>query len=470
MKSKSVLIVDDQEDMRFLLSLNLENMGYGVDTANDGFHCIEMMKMGNYDAVLLDIQMPDKDGMETLKEIRRDFPNVSVIMVTALAEISLAVQAVKLGADEYVTKPIDFEELETDLRNAIETKNLKQQVTSLKNEIKSNRLFTDMIDQSPAMQDVLQLTDRVLNSDASILIIGESGTGKEVLAHAIHNGSNRNSKPFVPVNSAAISKESPDSLLFGHKKGAFTGAIEDQAGYFEPADGGTIFLDEIGDMDLEMQAKVLRVLEEKTIRRIGEEKEREVDFRIMAATNRDLAQSIKENRFRKDLYFRLEEYPIYLPPLRERQNDVLLLAQNFVDEYCHNNQQPAKQIGDEVKQIFKSHDWPGNIRELKNVIRRAAIREPGQMISEITFSNINSDHEASQTRPVSRSGDDTPAVIPFDLVEKQAIENAYLSTDPNVVRAARLLGISRATMYRKLKQYDQDFWFSKLPKPGNSAF
>jgi len=453
MNRQSVLVVDDQPNIRKLVSYNVEKMGYETDTANDGYHCIEMMKMGRYDAVLLDIQMPDKDGMETLKEIRRDFPEVSVIMVTALPDVSLAVQAVKLGAYEYITKPIDFDRLETDLRNAIEAKSLRQQVSDLKNELKSNQLFTDIIGQSPAMEEVFQLADRVLNSDASVLIIGESGSGKELMAQAIHDGSNRKSKPFVPVNSAAISRELSDSLLFGHKKGSFTGANEDRAGYFEQADGGTIFLDEIGDMEVDIQAKVLRVLEEKSVRRVGEKTERPVNFRIIAATNRDLALSIKEGSFRKDLYYRLEEYPLFLPPLRERQNDVILLAQNFLDEYCRDNRLPAMEFTEGVKDLLKSHNWPGNIRELKNVIRRAAIRESGQTVSQVTFSNIEGEHPTT-TPFSSASNTDSKRVIPFDQVEKQAIENAFQSTDQNVVRAARLLGISRATMYRKLKQYD----------------
>lgn len=455
MNNHSVLVVDDQPNIRKLVSYNVEKMGYDTDTANDGYHCIEMMKMGRYDAVLLDIQMPDKDGMETLREIKRDFPDVSVIMVTAQKDVSLAVQAIKLGAYEYITKPIDFDRLETDLRNAIEAKSLKQQVTNLKNELKSNQLFTDIIGQSPAMKEVFQIADRVLHSDASVLIIGESGSGKELLAQAIHDGSNRGKKPFVPVNSAAISRELADSLLFGHKKGSFTGANEDRAGYFEQADGGTIFLDEIGDMEVDIQAKVLRVLEEKSVRRVGEKEERQVNFRIIAATNRDLAQSIKEGNFRKDLYYRLEEYPIYLPPLRERQNDVILLAQNFVDEYCRDNNIGPLEISESVKDQLKSHHWPGNIRELKNVIRRAAIRETGKQITQITFSNIEGDQSATSPM-VSGDQGDPKRVVPFDQMERQAIENAYQSTDQNVVRAARLLGISRATMYRKLKQYDID--------------
>jgi len=453
MTKQNVLVVDDQPNIRKLVSYNVEKMGYETDTANDGYHCIEMMKMSKYAAVLLDIQMPDKGGIETLKEIKRDFPDVSVIMVTALSDVTLAVQAVKLGAFEYITKPVDFDRLETELRNAIEQHSLKKVVSNLKQELNNSQLFTNMIGQSKAMSDVFNLTDRVLNSDASVLIIGESGSGKELLAQAIHEGSSRIKGPFVPVNSAAITRELADSLLFGHKKGSFTGATDDRMGYFEQADGGTIFLDEIGDMQTDIQAKVLRVLEEKAVRRVGEKKEREVNFRVIAATNRDLALSIKEGNFRKDLYYRLEEYPIFLPPLRERQDDVILLAQSFLDEYCESNAIKRMTFDDRILDQFREHHWPGNIRELKNVVRRAAIREQTETITEITFSNIDSDQSQLQNS-IMKPAEGQKNVLPFETVERQAIENAFSSTNHNVVKAARLLGISRATMYRKLKQYE----------------
>ncbi len=303
------------------------------------------------------------------------------------------------------------------------------------------------------MTQVFQIADRVVNSDASVLIIGESGSGKEMLAQSIHDGSNRRRRPFVPINSAAINRELADSLLFGHKKGSFTGAQEDRIGYFEQADGGTVFLDEIGDMPLDIQAKVLRVLEEKKVRRIGEKEERQVNFRIVAATNRDLAESIRAGGFRKDLYYRLEEYPIYLPPLRDRQDDVILLAQHFLDEYCLDNNVDQLSFTEEVIKALKDHHWPGNIRELKNVVRRAAIRETGSAIQSITFSNIE-DEAPSLKKFMQKAGSATDTIIPFEQMEKDAIENAYRSTEENIVRAAKLLGISRATMYRKLKQYE----------------
>jgi len=453
MSKQAILVVDDQPNIRKLVSYNVEKMGYRTDTASDGEECLEKLASDDFAAVLLDVQMPHMSGLEALEEIRVHFPRVSVIMITALADVTFAVQAVKLGAYEYHTKPVDFDRLRIDLRNAIERHTLKEEVSHLKQALKTNELFSNILGQSDAMTQVFQIADRVVNSDASVLIIGESGSGKEMLAQSIHDGSNRRRRPFVPINSAAINRELADSLLFGHKKGSFTGAQEDRTGYFEQADGGTVFLDEIGDMPLDIQAKVLRVLEEKKVRRIGEKEERQVNFRIVAATNRDLAESIRAGGFRKDLYYRLEEYPIYLPPLRDRQDDVILLAQHFLDEYCLDNNVDQLSFTEEVIKALKDHHWPGNIRELKNVVRRAAIRETGSAIQSITFSNIE-DEAPSLNKFMQKAGSATDTIIPFEQMEKDAIENAYRSTEENIVRAAKLLGISRATMYRKLKQYE----------------
>jgi len=452
--NKHILVVDDQPNIRKLVSYNLEQLGYKTDTADNGRDCLEMLLNKHYAAVLLDIQMPVMDGMETLEKIKEKYTKLPVIMVTAMNDVSLAVKAVKLGAQDYLTKPIDFDRLETELKNAIEIHSLRHQVTDLKQQLHSSELFTNIIGQSKAITNVFQLADRVLNSDASVLIIGESGSGKELLARAIHNGSERRTKVFVPVNCAAITRELADSLLFGHKKGSFTGANEDRQGYFEQADEGTIFLDEIGDMELEIQAKVLRVLEEKTIRRVGEKNERQVNFRVIAATNRDLIDFIRERKFRKDLYYRLEEYPIFLPPLRKRKEDIILLAQHFLQEFCEDNNMEPIRFSEEVQEIMKTYHWPGNIRELKNVVRRAALRVDGNIITEITFSNIESDTHEKIKQPVTAgSRENSDQIVPFEQVEMQTIERAFVAADRNAVEAARLLGISRATVYRKLKQF-----------------
>lgn len=452
---QSVLIVDDHENIRKIMSYNVEKMGYKVDQAADGLECLQKLETGNFSAVLMDVSMPNMSGMEALKVINEKFSDISVIMVTAMSDVSMAVQAVKLGAYEYVTKPVDFDRLETDLRNALKLRSLEEEVQSLKETVETGALFTNIIGQSDAMSSVFNLANKILNISANVLIIGESGTGKEVLAQAIHDGGSRSAGPFVPVNSAAINKELADSLLFGHKKGSFTGANEDRAGYFEQADGGTIFLDEIGDMDLELQAKVLRVLEERSVRRVGEKQERKVDFRVISATNRDLIEAIDAGTFRKDLYYRLEEYPVFLPPLRDRQSDILLLAKHFLDGYSQENKLPEMKFATEVEDHMKKHPWPGNIRELRNVVRRAAIQASENVVDKITFSKVDADLKATAplAAPVA-AGDDQ--IVPMGQMERHAIEKAYLSSNQNVVKAAQQLGISRATMYRKLKQYDID--------------
>lgn len=455
MKKHAVLVVDDHENIRNIMSYNVEKMGYEVDCASDGLQCLQKLESGNFAAVLMDVSMPNMSGMEALKIMTEKYSETSVIMVTAMGDVRLAVQAVKLGAYEYITKPVDFDRLETDLRNAIKLHSLQEEVQHLRSEIQTNALFTDIIGQSDAMSGVFELANKILNVSANVLIIGESGTGKEMMARAIHDAGSRSAGPFVPVNSAAITKELADSLLFGHKKGSFTGANEDRSGYFEQADGGTIFLDEIGDMDLELQAKVLRVLEEKSVRRVGEKQERKIDFRVISATNRDLIEAIGAGGFRKDLYYRLEEYPVFLPPLRERQNDVGLLAQHFLNRYCKENKLSEMSFSSEVKDHLKKHTWPGNIRELRNVVRRAAIQAESDEIQEITFSKVDSDIQSTTmlSAPIT-AGEER--IVPIGQMEKQAIETAFLSTNQNVIKAAQQLGISRATMYRKLKQYAID--------------
>lgn len=456
MKQKPrVLIVDDHENIRRIMSYNVEKMGYEVESAGDGLECLEQLANGNFAAVLLDVSMPKMSGMEALKVIHEKYSDTSVIMVTAMSDVSLAVQAVKLGAYEYITKPVDFDRLETDLRNAIKLHSLKEEVVHLRNEVQTNTLFTSIIGQSDAMNSVFSMANKILNISANVLIIGESGTGKEMMAQAIHDAGSRASKPFVPVNCAAINRELADSLLFGHIKGSFTGANEDRAGYFEQADGGTIFLDEIGDMEIDLQAKVLRVMEERSVRRIGEKQERKIDFRIISATNRDLIEAIKEGRFRKDLYYRLEEYPVYLPPLRERQNDILLLAQHFLNGYTKENELPEMTFTTEVQDQLKNHSWPGNIRELRNVVRRAAIQSMESLVESVTFSMVETaaSPPPSLSAPIEAGGE---AIVPMGQMEREAIESAYQASHQNVIKAAQQLGISRATLYRKLKKYEID--------------
>jgi two-component system response regulator AtoC len=433
----------------------VQELGYRPIHASDGEDALKKMT-SDIKAVLLDIKMPEKDGIEVLEQARKEFPQLPVIMVSALHDLDIAVKAIKMGAFDYLTKPLDFDRLSTVLRNALNLSTLKEEVNELQGKLRQSELFTDIVGESDKVNEVFELVNRVLETDINVMIIGESGTGKELVARALHQGSKRREGPFIAVNSSAITAELAESLLFGHKKGSFTGATEDRAGYFEQANGGTIFLDEIGDMNVDIQAKVLRILEEKMVRRIGEKEERSIDFRVISATNRDLSKAASENKFRKDLYYRLEEYPIFLPPLRERKEDLPLLGQHFLNEFCETNNLPVKRLSKNAIKKMVEYSWPGNIRELKNVVRRTAIRANAEIIDEIDFGKMEETTQialAKNTLPASKETQSNEEFTSLDEIEKHAIERAYFHSDRNAAEAAKLLGISRATMYRKLKQF-----------------
>jgi two-component system response regulator AtoC len=452
MKDANILIADDEPSILKLHTHMVQELGYHPVLASDGDDAIKKMTP-EIKAVLLDIKMPEKDGIEVLEHARKNFPEIPVIMVSALHDLDIAVKAIKMGAFDYLTKPLDFDRLSTILRNALDLSTLKEEVSDLQGKLRQSELFTDIVGESKKVNEVFDLVNKVLETDINVMIIGESGTGKELVAKALHQGSKRREGPFIAVNCSAITTELAESLLFGHKKGSYTGATEDRAGYFEQANGGTIFLDEIGDMNLEIQAKVLRILEDKKVRRVGEKEERPIDFRVISATNRDLSKAASENKFRRDLYFRLEEYPIYLPPLRDRKEDLALLAQHFLNEFCESNNIPIKQLTKNAINSMIQYTWPGNIRELKNVVRRTAIRVDEKTINKIEFGKL-AENSQMQNAPESTNNREVGGdFTPLDEIEKQAIEKAYFHSDRNAAEAAKLLGISRATMYRKLKQF-----------------
>ena len=450
-----ILIADDEPSILTLHSHMVKELGYTPVLAADGDDCLS--KLGpEIKALLLDIKMPGKDGIEVLTLVKKNYPQIPVVMISALHDVETAVKAIKIGAFDYLTKPVDFDRLSTVLRNVLEVSDLKEEVHELQDKLRQSELFSDIVGESTKVNEVFDLVNRVLETDINVLIIGESGTGKELVARALHQGSKRREGPFVAVNCSAIASELADSLLFGHKRGSFTGATEDRAGLFEQADKGTIFLDEIGDMEMEIQVKILRILEEKTVRRVGEKNERSINFRVITATNRDLAQAISENQFRKDLYFRLEEYPIFLPPLRERKEDIPMLAQHFLIEFCESNNMPQKKISEQAIQTLINYNWPGNIRELKNVVRRSAVRTGETIVNELSFSTIENSlagtRKDSLKPPAALEVPKDNKFTPLDKIEKDAIEKAYFFSDRNAAEAAKLLGISRATMYRKLKK------------------
>lgn len=470
-EKQNVLIADDSSVMRTLISHFIKKLGYNALTANDGDACIHLLNTEKVDLLLLDINMPGKNGMEVLSYLQANDMALPVIMITASDDISQAVQCIKMGAYEYLTKPVENDRLEITVSNALSESNLKKKVQLLEKELKQQNIFRRIFGESPALKKCIDQAMQVMETEVNVLVIGESGTGKELFAQAIHSGSKRKNGPFVTINCAAISNELADSLLFGHAKGSFTGANSDHTGFFEQADGGTILLDEIGDMNLDIQAKVLRVLQERKIRRVGEKKERNVDFRLVSATHKDFSDAIKSESFRADLYYRLEEYPLFIPPLRERPEDIPLLAKHFLESFCTANNIEQLSFSNSVIEKLVAYDWPGNVRELQNIVRRAAINRSGDTIDSVPllFQSDSREKTASpkqsvtsppENRVTEPQMDNAPAAAPpkgkellLKNAELQAIIKAYELTGGNQTRTAEILGISRSSLYRKLKKF-----------------
>jgi two-component system response regulator PilR (NtrC family) len=375
-----ILVVDDEESMRRLLEIALGKEGYRLALAESGKKAIDTFDKSSYDLVISDIKMPDMSGVEVLRHIKETDPSVPVIMVTAYASAETAVEALRLGAYDYLTKPFKLEELKANIRNALEKVRLKRENESLKRELKKTQGLDSMLGGSPSMLELFEHIKSVATTNSTVLITGESGTGKELAAKAIHLRSPRAAEPFVSINCGAVPETLLESELFGHLKGSFTGATTNHKGLFEVAHRGTILLDEIGEMSPTMQVKFLRVLQEKKIRRIGSTEELEVDVRILAATNKDLERGVQEKTFREDLYYRLNVIPIHMPPLRERREDIPLLANHFLLKACALTQKNVTKISDEAMERLQAYDWPGNVRELENVMERAVALETTSVV------------------------------------------------------------------------------------------
>src|SRR6266568_6707236 len=381
MKRNKLLVVDDEHLIRWSLEQNLKKQGYEVVTAGSGEDALRLVREEQPDLVLLDIQLPGISGIEVLEKIKDHDDHIIVIMVTANSGLENAVNAMRLGAYDYVSKPFNLDELSIVVKKALETSDLKQEVVRLRTETKKDGP-PNIIGESRQVKYLMEVLDKVARSEAStVLVQGESGTGKELVAKWIHYSSNRAEKPFIAINCAAVPATLLESELFGHEKGAFTDAKATKKGLFELADGGTVFLDEIGDMELGMQAKLLRFLEDRTFRRVGGSKVITVDVRIISATNKDLLQAVEEKSFRNDLYYRLQVIPIFLPPLRERPDDILQLGKHFIDTYNREFAKGVKGISPAAERLLVDYHWPGNIRELKNVIERAIILGNEEMLS-----------------------------------------------------------------------------------------
>lgn len=445
--TKKILIADDEQNMIWAMKKALKNEGYKIIAVSDGTEAVERVKAESPDLILLDLRMPRLDGMGALKEIKMIDPGIPVIMITAHGTTESAVQAMKMGALDYISKPFDVEELKIQIRKALDVRDMKEQIEYLTEELK-NRTGRVIIGESPKMKRVLEMVEKVANSNATVLITGESGTGKELIANAIHYNSNRKDKPYVKVNCGAIPESLIESELFGHEKGAFTGAISRKLGRFERANGGTIFLDEVGELSPATQVKLLRVLQERQIERVGGTEVIDVDIRVIAATNRDLKKMVEEGAFREDLYYRLNVMPIELPPLRERKEDIPKLIRYFLKKYCDEMGKPDMDVSDNAMEALVSYSWKGNIRELENVMERLVILSQGNVINKGDLpKELIYDNKQAAEFQLPEQG------IKLDEVEKSLIRQALEKCNNNQTKAAELLGITRHTLIYRMEKY-----------------
>jgi two-component system response regulator PilR (NtrC family) len=455
-----ILVVDDEESMRQLLEIALGKEGYRVTLAESGKKATDLFDKSSYDLVISDIKMPDMTGVDVLRHVKETDPSVPVIMVTAYASAETAVEALRLGAYDYLTKPFKLEELKTNIRNALERVRLKRENESLKRELKKTHGLDSMLGRSPVMNELFEHIKSVAITNSTVLITGESGTGKELAARAIHVRSPRASEPFVSINCGALPETLLESELFGHIKGSFTGATSNHKGLFEVAHRGTIFLDEIGEMSPTMQVKLLRVLQEKKIRRIGATEEVEVDVRIIAATNKDLERGVADKSFREDLFYRLNVIPIHLPPLRERKEDIALLAETFLAKSCGTSGKKITKISEEAMRRLEAHDWPGNVRELENVIERAVALEPTGVVLPERLPDKIREHRVETAPDGEGPSDDhgfpDEGVDFAELVsnlEKKLLVAAMEKAGGVQTRAARLLSMNLRSFRYLLQKY-----------------
>ncbi len=453
-QNQQILVVDDEQLIRWSLEKNLQKHGFMTQTAESGEQALEIIASDTPDLILLDISLPGIDGLETLQEIKKTDPAIVVIMITALGVLETAVKAMQYGAFDYIHKPFNMDELFVVIGKALENMALKQEVEHLRRENKRNLGMGEVIASSRHMAQVMEVVKKVARSDAgTVLVQGESGTGKELIARALHDGSTRADKPFVAINCAAVPETLLESELMGHEKGAFTDAKIQKKGLFEMAHGGTVFLDEIGDMPPGMQAKLLRILEERSFRRLGGSKDVCVDVRIIAATNKELLQGIEDGSFRKDLYYRIQVIPIYLPPLRERREDILPLARFFIERF---NQEFGKQIKGftpEAQRYLQAYAWPGNIRELRNMVEREVILEDAEYLN---LSTIPRSAEAQFASSEHSRYDFVlpPEGVDIEVVEKQLIEQALATCSNNQSRAARKLSLGIDAFRYRMKKFN----------------
>lgn len=450
----NILVVDDDNSMRFVLTTALKKRGYRLEEASCAEDALDILETNSFDLIIIDVKLPKMSGIEAISRIKEIDPQAIIILVTAYGRKEIALKAIKAGAYDYFTKPFSLEEMEIIVKRALEKRKLQVGIKDLREKIGRNQEFKEFIGQSKGIQKIMELIDKVAPIDLTVLITGESGTGKELTASAIHQKSKRNKAPFVKVNCAAIPETLLESELFGHEKGAFTGAHERRIGKFELAHQGTIFMDEIGDMTPATQAKILRLLEQKELERVGGKETLKIDVRVIAATNQDLNQAVNEKKFREDLYFRLNVFHIILPPLRDRKEDIPVLADHFIHEANLRLGKEISGISADAMKILLDYQWRGNVRELKNSIERAVA------LTEADF--ITSDVVALSFKETEARSDLNTPEAPMSLsntleeVERQLIFDALLKTGAVQVEAAKLLGITEKNLWKKIKKHKID--------------
>ncbi|MEE9531509.1 MAG: sigma-54 dependent transcriptional regulator [Syntrophobacteria bacterium] len=442
-----ILIVDDDPRMRKSLSNLLNREGYGITEAPGGKEAADHLGRDVFDLVIADLKMEPVSGLDLLRLVKQMSPDVEVILITAFGTIEVAVKAMKLGAFDFITKPFQVEEILLRVRNALEKHRLKEEVNQLRTEVKTAFGFEGIV----GMSEVLTILPRVAQTDSTVLVTGESGTGKELVARAIHAASRRPRGTFVSVSCAALPEQLLENELFGHVKGAFTGALAARKGLLEEANGGTFFLDEIGDASLSIQAKLLRVLEDRSIRRIGDNRSIPVDVRMVAATNRDLQSAMREKLFREDLFYRLNVIPIHVPPLRERGGDIPPLVAHFIEKYHGKIKKQVSGVSPQAMTLLMAYRWPGNVRELENVIQRMMVVAKGDTLDVQDLPPEILGKEAPHEKPKDMKGITRESA---GLAEKNLILDALTKSRGNVTQAARSLGISRVTLQKKMKMYN----------------
>ena len=450
---KLIFIVDDEKAISKLLSYWVKDKWkYDVEIFDNSEDALQKLHL-KPDLILLDIMLPGLDGLTTLKRIKQYDENLPVIILSAQGSVEVAVEALRFGAYDYFPKPIDTQRLEPAIKNAIKQYDLTRELENLKENVQREYSFDNLISADNKMQDVFKLVSKVLNNDITVLIHGESGTGKELIARAIHYNGKRKDKPFVVINCASIPRELLESELFGHEKGSFTGAHQKKLGKFELAKEGTLFLDEVGELEMLLQAKLLRVIQEKEFERVGGTEVIKTDVRIISATNRDLKQAVEQKEFREDLYYRLNSFPIYIPPLRQRKGDILVLAHHFLDTFNKKLGKNIKGFSKKALKLIYEYNWPGNIREMENTIERCLIIAEKDIIDVSDLPPHLRSSEPILNNDFNGSFFNDDEIIPFERIKEESIKHALKVTKGNIVEAAKKLQLGRATIYRLMDKY-----------------